>query len=183
MTESVRLIKTLLKRSHEHRRRRRWPWIVLGCFLVIIGIATTVYLVSTAPLREAKTDAFEVAQKEKNIVSVSDFYYYNGIKDKYSVIVGPNNKKQETAVFVPRGVKGKYANKTISYLMKDGITKEKAIEIVEKEKSPSKILTTHLGMDEGTPIWEISYRKADGTLNYLEINFITSSWYRQINNL
>lgn len=96
MTESVRLIKTLLKRSHEHRRRRRWPWIVLGCFLVIIGIATTVYLVSTAPLREAKADAFEVAQKEKNIVSVSDFYYYNGIKDKYSVIVDQiiKNKKQ-----------------------------------------------------------------------------------------
>lgn len=178
----MRLIKIKLQ-NKGYQKKKKWPWIVTGLIVAIVVFLVVSYMMATSPKREAEAEAFKIAQAEKGIQSVSAFYYYNGIKETYSVIVGPNKKGVETAVFIPRGKHTKKTAKIVSYLMSDGISKQEARNIAIKEKQPAKILTTNIGMDEGTPIWEISYRKEDGTLNYFEINFITGSWYRQINNL
>lgn len=178
----MRLIKIKLQNTG-YQKKKKWPWIVTGLIVLIIVFLVASYLMATAPKREAEAEAFKIAKKEKGIQSISAFYYYNGIKETYSVIVGPNKKNVETAVFIPRGKQTKKQHQVVSYPMSDGISEQEAKNIAIKEKQPQKILTTNIGMDEGTPIWEISYRKEDGTLNYFEINFITGAWYRQINNL
>jgi uncharacterized protein YpmB len=67
--------------------------------------------------------------------------------------------------------------------LQDGITREKALSVIDDEKDVKKVLHTKLGYEEAGVVWEITYTNNADNLNYVYILFEDGQWWKRILNL
>ncbi|WP_026563897.1 cell wall elongation regulator TseB-like domain-containing protein [Bacillus sp. UNC41MFS5] len=154
-------------------------WIIALSIIVVAfcGLLIKVYLSALDPVKAAETKAVSRAQKEISLKEVEDFHIYNGI-ETVNVIEGKSKNGDKIIVWMPEKNKEIFVRKA-----KNGLTREEAIQKLQQEKSPKKIISVRLGMEKNIPLWEIYYRSNNNLINYYYVHFDTGEWLKKIENL
>jgi uncharacterized protein YpmB len=118
-----------------------------------------------------------LAKEKVELSEVEDFHIYHGT-ETVSVLEGKNKKGENIIVWIPEKSK-----KVIWDKRKNGISKEDAVQRLLEEKSPKKIISVKLGMENSIPLWEIYYRSENNLINYYYVDFKTGEWLKKIENL
>lgn len=152
--------------------------LFLIIFLLIgLGISIKVYVNALEPVTDAEEKAVSTAKEKVQLSEVEDFHLYHGT-ETVNVIEGKNNKGEKVIVWIPDKSK-----KVIVEKVKNGISKEDAIQRLLDEKNPKKIISVRLGMEKNIPLWEIYYRSENNLINYYYVHFQTGEWLKKIENL
>jgi uncharacterized protein YpmB len=154
-------------------------WIIVLSIIVVAfcGLLIKVYLSALDPVKAAETKAVSRAQEEISLKEVEDFHIYNGI-ETVNVIEGKSKNGDKIIVWMPEKSKEIFVRKA-----KNGLTREEAIQKLQQEKSPKKIISVRLGMEKNIPLWEIYYRSNNNLINYYYVHFDTGEWLKKIENL
>jgi len=154
-------------------------WIIILSIIVVAfcGLLIKVYLSALDPVKAAETKAVSRAQEEISLKEVEDFHIYNGI-ETVNVIEGKSKDGDKIIVWMPEKSKEIFVRKA-----KNGLTREEAIQKLQQEKSPKKIISVRLGMEKNIPLWEIYYRSNNNLINYYYVHFDTGEWLKKIENL
>lgn len=152
--------------------------LVLVLFIVVsVGVFIKVYASAQEPLSVAEEKAVSLAKEKVELSEVEDFHIYHGT-ETVSVLEGKNKKGENIIVWIPEKSK-----KVIWDKRKNGISKEDAVQRLLEEKSPKKIISVKLGMENSIPLWEIYYRSENNLINYYYVDFKTGEWLKKIENL
>lgn len=159
---------------------KRWLlFIVIFAISLTVILSLLIYFQAKTPFSEANENAESYVTKNHLLAQVDDSYVYNSTSTFHTVI-GKTAKGEEKAFFVP-------AKKTDDALMevnlKDGISKEKAIELAMSNEKNGELLHAKLGVEEIGPVWEITYVNEKNTLNYVYLLFDNGDWWKKISNL
>ncbi|WP_088808576.1 MULTISPECIES: DUF5590 domain-containing protein [Listeria] len=166
--------------KRKNRRKIARYILIPVSILVVLGLAFFWFLHSAEkPIKKDEQAALDRISGSVDLKSHDDFYLYNGPKETYYVLTGKNKAGKDIIVWVPKKKSGEVLVKYAS----DGISEQQARDIVQKEKKPRKILNVTLGMEEGVPIWEVSYLDKNDNLGYYDMSFSEGEWLRQIENL
>ncbi|MFJ5757779.1 DUF5590 domain-containing protein [Neobacillus sp. NPDC093182] len=145
--------------------------------VICVGIFVKVYANAQEPLNTAQEKAVSLANEKVEFSEVEDFHIYHGT-ETVSVLEGKNKKGENIIVWIPEKSK-----KVIWDKRKNGISKEDAVQRLLEEKSPKKIISVKLGMENNIPLWEIYYRSENNLINYYYVDFKTGEWLKKIENL
>ncbi|MFF2752715.1 DUF5590 domain-containing protein [Psychrobacillus sp. NPDC058041] len=159
---------------------KRWIlFIVTFLISLTVILSLLIYFQAKAPFKAASHDA-ETYVLHNNLLShINDSYVFNSAAT-YHTVIGTTAKGEEKAFFIPE----KKTNDTIMEVkLKDGITKEQAIELAMKDEKNSKLLHAKLGVEEVGPVWEISFINKDNKLGYVYLLFDNGDWWKRISNL
>jgi uncharacterized protein YpmB len=152
--------------------------LFLALFIAIcVGVFVKVYASAQEPLNAAEEKAVSLAKGKVELSEVEDFHIYHGT-ETVSVLEGKNKKGENIIVWIPAKSK-----KVIWDKRKNGISKEDAVQRLLEEKSPKKIISVKLGMENNIPLWEIYYRSENNLINYYYVHFKTGEWLKKIENL
>ncbi|MCM3114600.1 DUF5590 domain-containing protein [Neobacillus sp. MER 74] len=156
---------------------KKWIIVLSIIVLAFCGLLIKVYLSALDPVKTAETKAVSRAQEKISLKEVEDFHIYNGI-ETINVIEGKSKNGDKIIVWMPEKSKEIIVRKA-----KNGLTKEEAIQKLQQEKSPKKIISVRLGMEKNIPLWEIYYRSNNNLINYYYVHFDTGEWLKKIENL
>ncbi len=152
--------------------------LFLVLFIAIcVGVFVKVYANAQEPLNAAEEKAVSLAKEKVELSGVEDFHIYHGT-ETVSVLEGKNKKGENIIVWIPEKSK-----KVIWDKRNNGISKEDAVQRLLEEKSPKKIISVKLGMENNIPLWEIYYRSENNLINYYYVDFKTGEWLKKIENL
>lgn len=158
-------------------------WIVLSILMIVIitGILVNVYLNATEPVKAAEDKAVQIATEETNLTGFSNFSLYSG-EETYYVMTGKNSEDEKVYVWI-----NEKNREILTRNVKNGITKDEALNKLYEEKNPKEIIEVRLGMARiqktDRPAWEIYYRNNSDTINYYYVDFDTGEKLRAIDNL
>ncbi|MCA1063153.1 DUF5590 domain-containing protein [Rossellomorea sp. AcN35-11] len=155
-------------------------WItIISLLTIVLGITASVilYQVSRNPLDIQAENAESRIKEETTIVEIEKTSFYNG-SDSYVVVTGKNDQNEKVIAWVP-----KKNGKIIEEKWADGISKDQAINKLNDEKQPKKLLSVRLGYESVGPVWEMTYLDQQDNLNYFYLLFSTGEWWRKIENL
>ena len=142
--------------------------IIISAVIAILAVITVnIYLNATKPVRFAEDEVVIRAKEKTNLETVADFQIYNGNETVY-VIDGKDKEGTDIFVWVPEG-----DGPIIAKKQSEGISREQALQRLQANKDPHKIMSVRLGMEKNIPLWEISYRSEGDLLNYYLLDFET----------
>ncbi|QED48405.1 cell wall elongation regulator TseB-like domain-containing protein [Cytobacillus dafuensis] len=154
---------------------------IIIIFLIILavglGSGIFVYLKAVEPVKAAEKKAIEIALKETRLKEVDDFQLYNG-QETYYVLKGKDKNGTALYVWIPEN-----EGRIIVRNVKDGVTKQEALNKLKEEKNPKEIISIRLGIENNIPLWEIYYRTEGDLINYYYVDFETGKWRKNIENL
>lgn len=156
---------------------KKWIIVLSILVLALCGVLIKVYVSAVDPVKTAEKKAVLLAKKEISLKEVEDFHIYNGI-ETVNVIEGKSKQGDKIIVWIPEKSQEIFVRKA-----KNGLTKEAAIQKLQQEKSPEKIISVRLGMEKNIPLWEIYYRSNNNLINYYYVHFDTGEWLKKIENL
>ncbi len=90
-------------KDKEHRR----VVILLSAItvlLVVILFASIFYLRSSRPMRQARNEAIEIAERYTDLAEVEQFYWFTREETSFS-IVGKDTNNNEIVVIIPKAVR------------------------------------------------------------------------------
>lgn len=144
--------------------------------LLIIGV-TTVLSKSVSPLKQARVETIDLAERKADLVEADDFYWYNG-NETYFTVTGKNSVEEEIIVIV------KQEGGSVEVInQEDTFSKGDAIRKVVELDSPVRILEARIGIHENLPIWEISFRQENGRIGFTMLSLRSGEWIRTIKNI
>lgn len=143
--------------------------------VIIVTIFTSAY----KPIASVKTSAIENAIQSEQIVEAEYAQPYNGIQT-FVTVFGLDSKGEHKAVFIDENKK-KTSYKEVK--LADGISADKAIEMVAKELNVKKLLHAKLGLEEVGPVWEVAFKNENDKLSYVYVLFEDGQWWKRILNL
>ncbi|MFJ8065110.1 DUF5590 domain-containing protein [Psychrobacillus sp. NPDC096426] len=159
---------------------KRWLlFIVIFAISLTVILSLLIYFQAKKPFTEANENAEIYVTQNHLLAQVDDSYVYNSTSTFHTVI-GKTAKGQEKAFFVP--VK-KNDDAIMEVNLKDGISKEKAIELAMSNEKNGKLLHAKLGVEEVGPVWEVTYVNEKNNLNYVYLLFDNGDWWKKISNL
>jgi uncharacterized protein YpmB len=155
-------------------------WLIVSAIIVflIIGVVAGAYIHALGPKKDAEKKAFQSAKKESEIVTMHEFYIYNG-KDSYNIVIGDTKDGKKKVVWLPNDRK----KKTVTVNYSEGKSRQEIQQKAEKELQQKKIISIKPGMESGIPLWEVTYLDESGRYNYAYYDFKTGEWlkyYRSI---
>lgn len=156
---------------------KRYIWLFLILFIIIIVFISNVYVQSVKPLNRAEQKAVKIALQETRMETVEDFELYHGL-ESVSIVKGKNKNGEKLIVWIPENGKNLVVKKE-----KNGVTEKEAINKVKQLSNPKKIVDVRLGMEKGIPLWEIYYLSESNLINYYYVDFETGEWLKKIENL
>lgn len=156
---------------------KKWIGILIVFVVVIVGVFAKVYITAREPVNAAAKKAVPLAKEKAGLTEVTAFHLYHR-KETVDVVEGKNSKGEKLIVWIPEKSK-----KVIVKKAKSGVTKEEAIQKLLNEKRPKKIVSVRLGLEDGTPIWEIYYLSDGNLMNYYNVRFDNGEWESKTENL
>lgn len=157
-------------------------WVIfIGVFILTLSLFISLFVLWNAghPFSNQEKIAKQIALSEKKLAQVSSAEVYSGSMS-YVTVFGINENGEDKAVFIPNGKKKQPIEEV---LLKEGITEEQAIKVVEDEFLVKKILHTKLGWEDSNAIWEVTFLNENDKLNYVYILFENGKWWKRILNL
>ncbi|EOT48042.1 MULTISPECIES: cell wall elongation regulator TseB-like domain-containing protein [Enterococcus] len=166
--------------THLSKKEKRITIVLFSLIVVLlVTIAGTaiIYLQATQPMRQAKKEATELAQKYGNIETVDQFYRLSKNGTSYTV-VGENKQNQTIAVFIPKdGTNIKVRE------MQSGIDQNEAKSVVLQAHADQNVYKENLGMLNDQPVWEVITKSKDGALNYYYVSFSDGKIIKEQQNI
>ena len=159
---------------------KRWLlFIVVFAFSLTVVLSLIIYFQAKAPFKDVSETTEAYVIENKLLAQVDESYVYNS-SSSIQTVIGTDAKGEEKAIFLPE----KQTEDEIEEAkMKDGISKEEAIELAMKDEMDSKLLHAKLGVEEIGPVWEITYVNKTNKLNYVYLLFENGDWWKRISNL
>ena len=152
------------KAQNKERKKVIVLFTTIVILLLIILFASIFYIRSSRPMRQAKNEANNYAQKYAGIETVDDFYWFTRGKTSFTVL-GTNKAGQDLVVIIPKS-----GDNVSVFRQSEGLTEEEVRAIVQKEHPGETFKKANLGMFEDQPTWEI-VTKTDNGLNYYLLQF------------
>lgn len=146
-------------------------------FLLIVT-SYSLFFSAQRPLMRAEKEAQSIAREAANITHFEEFYWYNGTHDTFFTVAGRDEANNYLYVVIKQD-----GGDTMVLDSREVITEEEAKSITQAEKAPARILEARLGVEKETPFWEVTYKKADGSLAYLFISAHTGETMKEYGNL
>lgn len=153
-------------------------FIVVFLLTLTMVISIMVLFNANKPIAAAKRAAIESAVTSGQLTTAHSAEVFNGTRS-FVTVYGEGKDGEEKAVFVD----GKSQDGFEEVLMADGISAKQAVENVKQELNVSAIHHVALGMEEEGPVWEVTFKGANGKLNYVYIFFEDGQWWKRILNL
>ena len=144
-------------------------WILILSLIIILftGYVIASIYVGMDYKKTAEEKAVAIALNDGGLVSVSDFYLYQG-KEVYFVVVGKDEKDTEYVLWIPKNLKNASVKK-MKY--SEGVSKTEIMNTVIKRYNPKEIVSVKIGMKNGSPIWEVTYKDNDDNLVFADFDF------------
>lgn len=142
--------------------------VILGVFTTLIlgaALVAAFFYHTSAPVRKERKETIQIAEKYAHLEVPRYFYWYNR-DETYYTITGENNNHQDIIVTVPQE-----GNKIRVLNQKDGITRNQALAIVQKNYHPYDIIKLNFGYFKDQPVWEVTVKNKDKTLSYYTLKF------------
>lgn len=150
---------------------KKWLILLVGVILVVILFSLTVYKQIENNKTKGYNEALSKAEEATSLVEVNEISTYTR-NETYVVIDGQDEDDEQIYVFVSE------EDGEISEIdAEDGITEDEAVDIVKSEQKVSKILSTQLGIENGKPLWEITYLDELDHLVYYYLDFKTGDYW------
>lgn len=144
-------------------------------FLVVVSAA--ILQRGMSPYRQARTEAVSYAEQHTDLAQVDDFYWYNGTQT-YFTVTGTDSQGTPIVVIIQQD-----GGQTMVLNEEETITESEAIQLTQEAKQPDKILEARIGVEEGIPVWEVSYRNENHTIGYYVVSLETGEWVKSIENI
>jgi len=131
------------------------------------------------PFSNEKELAKEIALNENKLAQVSSAEVYSG-SQSFVTVIGIDENGDDKAIFIPNGDQEIPIEEVF---LKDGITEEQALQVVQDEFQIKQILHTKLGWEDTNAVWEITFLNENDKLNYVYVMFENGKWWKRILNL
>jgi len=142
-------------------------------------IVVTIFISTYKPIASVKTTAIDHAILSGQIMEIDYAQPYNGIQT-FVTVFGSDSKGERKAIFIDTNKK-ETSYKEVK--LADGISGDKAVEMVSKELDMTKLLHVKLGMEEVGPVWEVAFKNENDKLSYVYVLFEDGQWWKRILNL
>ncbi len=129
--------------------------------LLIILFSSLSYIRATSPVRQAKTEAIQLAEQYAKIEQVDQFYWFTREQTYFSVL-GKNDQQQEVIAIIPKS-----GEKVTVLAQEEGLTEDEAKEKIFNEYPSETLRKATLGMFEDKPVWEVMTKDDKGNNYYL----------------
>lgn len=154
---------------------KKWG-IIISLFLILVGIgASNLYFKALQPKRDAEKQAVQKVREAYDLAEVSSTDTYYG-SHTYYIVKAKNKKNEKVIVWVPKNEK---KHDMIVRKESSGVSREKVISIVQKERSPEKIKSIRLAMENKLPMWEVTYIDEKNSFTYYYVDFQTGEFLKR----
>ncbi|MCL7745949.1 DUF5590 domain-containing protein [Halalkalibacter alkaliphilus] len=143
-------------------------WMILIVIIIVLsltGLSVYAYQSIREPLRHNYAQAENYVVGQSLLKTVLTVTYYHGT-DAFYVFTGLDEKDEETIVWVSAEYDFHHVEKA-----SDGITREEAVAIVERNEEVSRIRTAKLGYERELPVYEITYINDENRKGYYYVTF------------
>lgn len=144
---------------------KKWILFLSLFFIIIFWQSFDIYQKAVAPKKLTEKQAVNIARDQADLQTIQNVTSYYGNKS-YSVVKGLNDKDEKMIVWVPQNGEILTIRKASS-----GISKEEAVNILQKDQQPNKIVKAVLGLEKGIPVWEITYLDEQNRYSFYYIDF------------
>ncbi len=147
-------------------------WIILFIVLLVFaaGFGYHVYSQILYNKTAGHEEAIEIATEEANLIEVLETSTY-ARNEVYFVVKGIDEEDTTVFVFVPEA-----EGQVVIVDAADGLTEEEALELLKERQSFTRILSVQLGLEGGSPTWEITYINDEDRLTYYYLDFHTGEF-------
>ncbi|KHF40301.1 cell wall elongation regulator TseB-like domain-containing protein [Halalkalibacter okhensis] len=143
-------------------------WIIIIVIIsasLLTGLSVYAYQTIREPLLHHYDQAENYVVGQSLLQTVMNVTYYHGT-DAYYVFNGLDDDGEETLVWVSDDFDFQHVQRA-----SDGITREEAIAIVQRDEEVSRIEATKLGFERGLPVYEITYFTNENRKGYYYVTF------------
>ncbi|MDQ0244042.1 uncharacterized protein YpmB [Bacillus fengqiuensis] len=154
---------------------KKWG-IIISLFLILVGLgASNLYFKALQPKRDAEEQAVQKAKEVYDLKEIISTHTYYG-SYTYYIVKAKNKKNEKVIVWVPKNEK---KHDMIVRKESSGISRDKVISIVQKERSPEKIKSIRLAMENELPMWEVTYIDEKNSFTYYYVDFQTGEFLKR----
>ncbi|QDO91246.1 cell wall elongation regulator TseB-like domain-containing protein [Dolosigranulum pigrum] len=156
--------------------------LLIGINFVLTAIIIFMILMfnnAAGPYYHAKVEATNFARKHANLVEQEDFYWYSDSEGSYLTVTGQNGDQASIIVLI------RQSDGAIMVLdQAETVSQEAIIAQMIEDIAPAQILNYRMGIiEQNIPIWEVTYKKSNGSLGYYIASLETGAWLRTIDGL
>ncbi|QTJ39588.1 hypothetical protein FE325_03275 [Dolosigranulum pigrum] len=156
--------------------------LLIGINFVLTAIIIFMILMfnnAAGPYYHAKVEATNFARKHANLVEQEDFYWYSDSEGSYLTVTGQNGDQASIIVLI------RQSDGAIMVLdQADTVSQEAITAQMIEDIAPAQILNYRMGIiEQNIPIWEVTYKKSNGSLGYYIASLETGAWLRTIDGL
>lgn len=156
--------------------------LLIGINFVLTAIIIFMILMfnnAAGPYYHAKVEATNFARKHANLVEQEDFYWYSDSEGSYLTVTGQNGDQASIIVLIRQSDGAIMVLDQAETVSQEAITAQMIEDIV-----PAQILNYRMGIiEQNIPIWEVTYKKSNGSLGYYIASLETGAWLRTIDGL
>ncbi|MCW6659698.1 PepSY domain-containing protein [Aerococcaceae bacterium NML191292] len=146
------------------------------CLLILLCF-TWLFWQSQTKISQAESEAVKLVEYDYPVKSVKRFYWVTIDQTYFSLFFEDKDGQERYAIIARDGGKAQY------YTPNDIISEEDAISIAKGDVNPHKILQARLGIMDDKPVWEVTFKNANGTLTYYYLNATNGEWIEKIENI
>ncbi|ANK59528.1 DUF5590 domain-containing protein [Loigolactobacillus backii] len=162
----------------EQWKRKRWqPYALIGLLVVILLSGFLVFHEANKPVATAQDEAVGLAKKYAHLKTVDHFYWFNRQKSYFTVAGTTQDNTRVYVIIAQKGGKIRVIHQA------DGLSRNAALKQVWQKRSPKKVYNINLGLYQGQPAWEVSYREKNGQLGYETLAFKNGKQLKLVENL
>lgn len=134
---------------------------------------------AAGPYYHAKVEATNFARKHANLVEQEDFYWYSDSEGSYLTVTGQNGDQASIIVLIRQSDGAIMVLDQAETVSQEAITAQMIEDI-----APAQILNYRMGIiEQNIPIWEVTYKKSNGSLGYYVASLENGAWLRTIDGL
>lgn len=150
---------------------------IVMAIVLLIALAgfIQVYQSAMSQKNSGHDQAIDQATGQTELKNAESIHTFNGL-EQYFVVSGKNENNKNVYVWVPEDSK----KKPVLKLASEGISEKEALEIVNREQNPQKIISAQLGMEKNVPFWEIKYIDDQNRYTYDFVNFTNGEIQKHI---
>lgn len=147
--------------------------------IIAVGLLSFYFFYSqaTAPMKRAKNEAVEMAEKYADLASLDKFYWFNR-EETYFSLTGKNKDNKEIAVIIPQT-----GERVIVLNQEDGLTEAQAREVIASYRPKQEITDITLGVYDNKNVWEVTTINKSNQINYYLLSFDDGTVIKSIENV
>lgn len=145
--------------------------------LVILVALLFLYSESMSGMVKAQEETVQLVELDHTVEEINDFNWVTFEEAYFTLDFMDDEGNQIYAIVTQDGGDINY------FTPRDIISQQDALSITLSENEQAKLLQARLGLLDGLPVWEVSFKAENNTLSYYYINATDGDWYQTIANI